>query len=147
MAKMVFFSEDRTDKQKKFDRKFMLGVALVVAAAIVLVVTDMGIWNYTWGRWVGLWIATVALIANLIKGNFDWRAKRKREKENPTTKVDSVKIQKLAETIPDAYAGGKKTRAYEREVKDESEAELGMLVATVPADTLTLHLANLNKED
>jgi len=145
-------------EQKKFDNKFIIGVSVLAVIAVALVVADMNYLHVGYLVPIGFAVLVFAIVANLVKGNIDWRRKKAREASGEITSTGKPKydVEAAAATVPSLKAKKRdkyvpKARSYtaddlqsevvdeetiaERKARKAEEASLELLITTSVADS------------
>jgi hypothetical protein len=161
-------STEVSDKQKKFDNRFVTVIVVIALIALALVVADRNYLHVGYLTPIGIIVGVIVLIANLIKGNIDWRKKKKREAageirkatSSEKTQVDAEKVASLKpKTIKRESRDGRDYTALggnDEEgnnvvplapKKKQEEATLVPIIEVAPADDLAVSLARSVDDD
>jgi hypothetical protein len=157
-----------SDEQKKFDNKFVTVIVIIALIAVALIVADRNYLHVGYLTPIGLIIGVLVLIANLIKGNIDWRKKKKRQEAGELRKTtESAKTQLAAEKVAslkpktlkrdsrdgrdytalDGNDANEKSIVPPAPVKKQEEATLVPIIEVAPADDIAVSLARSVDDD
>ena len=70
-----------TDKERKFDKKFVTAIILFSIIGLAMVILPAYIKDIAWVGTAGFVVIGASLASNLLKGYFDWKRNKKRVAE------------------------------------------------------------------